>query len=84
MKYVDFVLYGDDGKPEYAGTVQLEKDGKITFQALPTKLVSEMIRYGIRAQEGKIVTVDEGENFLEALQFEFSGSRLRAGAPKER
>ncbi len=84
MKYVDFALYGDDGSPEYAGTVQLEEDGRITFQALPTKMVSELIRYGVRGIGGKEIKVDEGEAFLEALQYEFSGSRLRASAPKER
>ncbi len=84
MKYVDFVKYGDEGKPEYAGSVQLEEDGKITFQALPTKLVSELIKHGVKGIGGKEITVDEGEAFLESLQYEFSGSRLRAGAPKER
>ena len=84
MKYVEIISY--TGKfnepPQKLGEVQL-KDGQLVYVDLPEKLV-EILKEGVMGDQGIIYKPQQKTKFLEALQWEFSGSAIRASEVKER
>lgn len=84
MKYVEIISY--TGKfnepPRKLGEVQL-KDGQIVYDGLSDKMI-EILKLGVMGDEGIIYKPQQKTKFLEALQWEFSGSAIRASEVKER
>jgi len=58
-------------------------NGVIQYDGLSKRFIDEL-KEGIVGRYGKRFTPDDGDAFLEELQYQFSGSRIRAMAPKER
>jgi len=63
--------------------VVVSVNGVIQYDGLSKKFIDEL-KEGIVGRNGKRFTPDDGDAFLEELQYQFSGSRIRATAPKER
>lgn len=80
MKVVEFYSTTEDGQ-ESAGQVVMDNTGKIFFAGMSKALI-ETLKNGVRGPKGKRLVPKDGIKFLEALQFEFTGSYLRASEVK--
>jgi len=74
---VKFFSTNDDGTQKEIGEAVME-NGEVVLRGLPGRLAKTLQIDGIPGKGGKTLFPADGKKFLERLQVEFSGSRLRA------
>lgn len=80
MRFVEIYSYSS-GEEELAGRVELVEEG-IQFKGLPRKFVEQILENGIVGHWGKVFFPEDGLEFLQALQYQFTGL-TRASKVKE-
>lgn len=84
MKYVEIISYTGkfNEEPRKLGEVQL-KDGQIVYVDLSEKMV-QFLKDGVLGDGGITYRPRQKLKFLEAIQWQFTGSAIRASEVKER
>lgn len=82
MKVVEFYRTTKDGQ-ESIGQVFLDDKNKVHFVGLSDDLIETLKAGVLDPKTMKLVKLKDGVKFLETLQFEFSGSYLRASEVKQ-
>ena len=82
MKFVEIYSYAS-GKQKTVGRIELN-EGLVEFKGFPVKFIDRILEEGIAGVGGKVFFPEDGLEFLQALQYGFSGSITRASEVKVR